>query len=209
MSGILYLCATPIGNLGDISARCLEAFQNADLVACEDTRRTVQLLNHFGIKKQLTSYHEHNKREKGEVIVNLLKEGKNTFGIVLTRGWWSGRISFGWYNFKKVAAIAAFEISLADGEKISINTDTSWESTLGGPVRRADIYDGEYFDARIEYPFNCDGYKSWESCEIFDGFDGQLYLVLHSTNVNPNERPRIFKLRETDDGFEILERVDT
>ena len=77
MSGILYLCATPIGNLGDISARCLEAFNNADLIACEDTRRTVQLLNHFGIKKQLTSYHEHNKREKGEVIVNLLKEGKN------------------------------------------------------------------------------------------------------------------------------------
>ena len=77
MSGILYLCATPIGNLGDISARCLEAFQNADLIACEDTRRTVQLLNHFGIKKQLTSYHAHNKREKGEVIVNLLKEGKN------------------------------------------------------------------------------------------------------------------------------------
>ena len=77
MSGILYLCATPIGNLGDISARCLEAFQNADLIACEDTRRTVQLLNHFGIKKQLTSYHEHNKREKGEYIVELLKDGKN------------------------------------------------------------------------------------------------------------------------------------
>ncbi len=77
MSGILYLCATPIGNLGDISARCLEAFQNADLIACEDTRRTIQLLNHFGIKKQLTSYHEHNKREKGEYIVGLLKEGKN------------------------------------------------------------------------------------------------------------------------------------
>ncbi len=77
MSGILYLCATPIGNLGDISARCLETFENADLIACEDTRRTVQLLNHFGIKKQLTSYHEHNKREKGEVIINLLKEGKN------------------------------------------------------------------------------------------------------------------------------------
>jgi len=77
MSGTLYLCATPIGNLGDISARCLEVMENADLIACEDTRRTVQLLNHFGIKKQLTSYHEHNKREKGEVIVNLLKEGKN------------------------------------------------------------------------------------------------------------------------------------
>lgn len=77
MRGILYLCATPIGNLGDISARCLEVMENADLIACEDTRRTVQLLNHFGIKKQLTSYHEHNKREKGEYIIGLLKEGKN------------------------------------------------------------------------------------------------------------------------------------
>lgn len=77
MSGTLYLCATPIGNLGDISARCLDIFKNADLIACEDTRRTLQLLNHFGIKKQLTSYHEHNKREKGEYLTGLLAEGKN------------------------------------------------------------------------------------------------------------------------------------
>ena len=77
MSGILYLCATPIGNLGDISARCLEVFKEVDIIACEDTRRTLQLLNHFGIKKQLTSYHEHNKAEKGEIIVNMLKDGKN------------------------------------------------------------------------------------------------------------------------------------
>lgn len=77
MSGTLYLCATPIGNLGDISARCLEIFENVDIIACEDTRRTLQLLNHFGIKKQLTSYHEHNKAEKGEIIVNMLKSGKN------------------------------------------------------------------------------------------------------------------------------------
>ena len=55
MSGTLYLCATPIGNLGDISARCLEVFNEVDIIACEDTRRTLQLLNHFGIKKQLTS----------------------------------------------------------------------------------------------------------------------------------------------------------
>lgn len=77
MNGMLYLCATPIGNLGDISARCLETFQSADLIACEDTRRTLQLLNHFGIQKPLTSYHEHNKREKGEYITGLLKQGKN------------------------------------------------------------------------------------------------------------------------------------
>lgn len=77
MSGILYLCATPIGNLGDVSSRCLEVFESVELIACEDTRRTVQLLNYFGIKKQLTSYHEHNKYEKGEYIIGLLKEGKD------------------------------------------------------------------------------------------------------------------------------------
>lgn len=76
-TGTLYLCATPIGNLGDVSARCLEIFRMVDLIAAEDTRRTVQLLNHFEITKPLTSYHEHNKREKGEYLISLLKEGQN------------------------------------------------------------------------------------------------------------------------------------
>lgn len=76
-NGILYLCATPIGNLGDVSERCLEILKSVDLIAAEDTRRTLQLLNHFGITKALTSYHEHNKKAKGEYIVKLLKEGKN------------------------------------------------------------------------------------------------------------------------------------
>ncbi len=75
--GKLYLCATPIGNLGDVSARCLEVLRSVDLIAAEDTRRTLQLLNHFGITKALTSYHEHNKRTKGEYIIKLLNEGKN------------------------------------------------------------------------------------------------------------------------------------
>lgn len=77
MTGKLYLCATPIGNLGDVSARCLEVFNEVDLIAAEDTRRTLQLLNHFGITKPLTSYHEHNKHEKGGYIISLLKDGKN------------------------------------------------------------------------------------------------------------------------------------
>ena len=75
--GTLYLCATPIGNLGDVSARCLEVLEGVDMIAAEDTRRTLQLLNHFGITKALTSYHEHNKKAKGEYIVKLLLEGKN------------------------------------------------------------------------------------------------------------------------------------
>ncbi len=77
MNGKLYLCATPIGNLGDVSARCLEVLSGADLIAAEDTRRTIQLLNHFEISRPLTSYHEHNKHEKGAYIISLLKSGKN------------------------------------------------------------------------------------------------------------------------------------
>lgn len=75
MSGTLYLCATPIGNLGDISSRCLEALSSVALIAAEDTRRTIQLLNHFEISCPLTSYHEHNKREKGTYILSMLKDG--------------------------------------------------------------------------------------------------------------------------------------
>ena len=77
MYGTLYLCATPIGNLSDVSARLIETLNNADLIAAEDTRVTIKLLNHFNIKKPLTSYHEHNKAEKGKYIISLLKEGKN------------------------------------------------------------------------------------------------------------------------------------
>lgn len=74
---MLYLCATPIGNLGDISARCIEILNSVDLIVAEDTRHTLKLLNHFGISKPMTSYHEHNKHEKGKVLIEKLKEGKN------------------------------------------------------------------------------------------------------------------------------------
>lgn len=77
MAGTLYLVATPIGNLGDISQRALEVLSTVDLIAAEDTRRTLQLLNHFEISKPLTSYHEHNKAAKGGYIISLLQEGKN------------------------------------------------------------------------------------------------------------------------------------
>ena len=75
--GTLYLCATPIGNLQDITLRVLDTLKTVDLVACEDTRKTLQLLNHFSISKPVTSYYEHNKMTKGDVIIQQLKEGKN------------------------------------------------------------------------------------------------------------------------------------
>ncbi len=77
MSGVLYLCATPIGNLDDLSARALRTLEEVDLIAAEDTRRTLTLLNHFGIHKPLISYFEHNKAEKGRILVSKMLEGQS------------------------------------------------------------------------------------------------------------------------------------
>ena len=77
MAGKLYLCATPIGNLEDITFRVLNTLKEVDLIAAEDTRHSIKLLNHFGIKTPMTSYHEFNKVEKARYLVEQLKEGVN------------------------------------------------------------------------------------------------------------------------------------
>ncbi len=74
---MLYLCATPIGNLEDITLRVLRILEEVDVIAAEDTRQTIKLLNHFDIKTPLVSYHEHNKYQKTPVLVKELLEGKN------------------------------------------------------------------------------------------------------------------------------------
>ena len=76
MAGMLYLVPTPIGNLGDISVRCRETLEQADFIAAEDTRVTLKLLNHLGIKKSLVSYYEHNKEFKGNVILDRILAGE-------------------------------------------------------------------------------------------------------------------------------------
>ena len=76
MAGMLYLVPTPIGNLGDISQRCRETLENADFIAAEDTRVSLKLLNHLGIKKSLVSYYEHNKAFKGDKIVERILAGE-------------------------------------------------------------------------------------------------------------------------------------
>ena len=77
MQGKLYLCATPIGNLDDITLRVLNTLKEVDLIAAEDTRHSIKLLNHFDIKTPMTSYHEFNKVEKAKVLVQKLLSGKN------------------------------------------------------------------------------------------------------------------------------------
>jgi len=74
--GILYICATPIGNLEDVTIRLLKTLRQADLIACEDTRHTLKLLNRYKIKRPLTSYHQHSKLEKVDYIIGRLQDGQ-------------------------------------------------------------------------------------------------------------------------------------
>lgn len=77
MNGKLYLCATPIGNLGDITSRVIETLESVDLIAAEDTRNSIHLLTHFGIKTPMTSYHEYNKVDKARTLIAKMREGQN------------------------------------------------------------------------------------------------------------------------------------
>lgn len=76
-TGTLYLCATPIGNLSDLTERVKETLQSVDVIAAEDTRNSIKLLNHFEIKVPLTSYHEYNKYDKANELIDMLQSGKN------------------------------------------------------------------------------------------------------------------------------------
>ncbi len=77
MAGMLYLCATPIGNLGDMTPRVTETLGSVDLIAAEDTRNSIKLLNHFGIRTSMTSYHEYNKIEKADYLVEQMRQGRD------------------------------------------------------------------------------------------------------------------------------------
>ena len=112
MAGMLYLVPTPIGNLGDISTRCRETLENADFIAAEDTRVSLKLLNHLGIKKSLVSYYEHNKAFKGDKIVERILSGE-TCALVSDAG--SPAISDPGEDLVKQCAAAGITVTAIPG----------------------------------------------------------------------------------------------
>lgn len=115
---MLYIVATPIGNLKDISVRALEVLKSVDLIACEDTRHTRILLDNYGIKTPTTSYFQHNKFTKGEYILRLLKEGKNV-ALVSDAGT-PGILDPG-FNLINLAIASSIEIVVIPGPVALIN----------------------------------------------------------------------------------------
>lgn len=116
-NGTLFLVSTPIGNLEDITIRALNILKTVDIIACEDTRHTLKLLNHFEIKKPLESYHEHNKREKGAELITKLINGKN---IALVSDAGTPGISDPGEDLVRLAHESNVKVSMAPGASAAI-----------------------------------------------------------------------------------------
>lgn len=129
MPGILYLCATPIGNLEDITLRVIRTLKEVDLIAAEDTRHSIKLLNHYEIKTPMTSYHEHNKVEKARYLVEQLTKGIN---IALITDAGTPGISDPGEELVRQAYIAGVEVTSLPGASASITALT----LSGMPTRR-------------------------------------------------------------------------
>ncbi len=134
MSGILYLCATPIGNLEDMTLRAIRVLREVDLIAAEDTRNSLKLLNHYEIHTKLTSYHEHNKWDKGRTLVEKLLEGQNV--ALITDAGMPG-ISDPGSELVQMAADAGITVSVLPGATASLCA-----LTLSGLPTRTFVFEG-------------------------------------------------------------------
>ena len=117
MSGVLYIVATPIGNLEDMTFRAVRILGEADLIAAEDTRHSLKLLNHFNISRPLTSYFDHNQQLKGERIIQALQEGKN---VALVSDAGTPCISDPGYQLVKAALACGVRVIPIPGDRKSV-----------------------------------------------------------------------------------------
>ena len=134
MDGTLYLCATPIGNLGDITLRVLEILKSVDVIAAEDTRNTLKLLNHFDIKTPMTSYHQYNLETKGPKLIEMLKEGKS---IALVTDAGMPGISDPGEDMAKRCRIEGIPVTIAPGASAGISA-----LVLSGMEARRYVFEG-------------------------------------------------------------------
>ena len=137
MAGTLYLCATPIGNLEDITLRVLKLMESVDVIAAEDTRNTLKLLNHFEIKTPMTSYHEHNKVTKGPVLVERLLAGES---IALVTDAGMPGISDPGADLVKLCYEAGVPVDLKLFNEISAKTPNLCHLAPAGPTHMPDLY---------------------------------------------------------------------
>lgn len=124
-------------------------------------------------------------------VTDLIKSNQtNAIGAMVGTGWWTGRISHNTYGYKDVAFMAKIVITYANGEKQVINTDQTWKTTVGGPIRSNDIYDGETYNANDEDPtWSTDAYddQNWETPAISTDFKGVVSAQIGPTVQVRNE----------------------
>jgi len=118
LKGILYLVSTPIGNLEDITYRAIRILKEADIIAAEDTRRTSILLNHYGIKNRIVSYHDHNKEKSGPALIRNLLQGKSV-AVVSDAG--TPGISDPAFHLVRLAADESIKISAVPGPSAAVS----------------------------------------------------------------------------------------
>lgn len=154
MSGKLYIVATPIGNLEDITLRAIRILKEVDLIACEDTRVTKKLLSHYQIEKPLTGYHEHNEKEKAEELVTLLESGKN---IALVSDAGTPGVSDPGYRLVSLASEKGIEVISIPGASaavaaLSVSGLPTSSFTFFGFLPKSDKKRIEFLEIIREYP---------------------------------------------------------
>ena len=182
MAGILYLVPTPIGNLGDISQRCRETLENADFIAAEDTRVSLKLLNHLGIKKSLVSYYEHNKAFKGDKIVERILAGE-TCALVSDAG--SPAISDPGEDLVKQCAAAGIVVCAIPGPCAAITA-----LSISGQATGRFCFEGFLSTAKKSRREHLDSLKNETRTMIFYEAPHKLVATLEDmAEVFGNDRP--------------------